>query len=235
MLKVRWKMSLIGLVSEPVENYKENPLFRGRGGSGLPRARSVGLVRDGGEIAHLVSAVDEVLLKQLFAHPPDALHIVDVERLVVILHVDPPADAQKCPLSQTTKTKDVAGPLSGATPRNTGDEAKEAEEQGRIGAGRREGSQPCHPPHDALPLVRVPHDDGAALCVVRLDPHGHDVVPALDPELLVNLKLDREAVAVPPPLALDAEPVHVCVARDDVLRGGVSSKSGEMGNVAPLN
>mmetsp|Transcript_3528 Transcript_3528/g.9127 ORF Transcript_3528/g.9127 Transcript_3528/m.9127 type:complete len:398 (+) Transcript_3528:2121-3314(+) len=39
---------------------------------------------------HLVAPVDEVLVKELLADPPDALHVVEVERLVIVLHVDPP-------------------------------------------------------------------------------------------------------------------------------------------------
>mmetsp|Transcript_48993 Transcript_48993/g.122469 ORF Transcript_48993/g.122469 Transcript_48993/m.122469 type:complete len:409 (+) Transcript_48993:2359-3585(+) len=39
----------------------------------------------------LVPPIDEILLKELLANPPDTLHVVEVKGLVVILHIDPPS------------------------------------------------------------------------------------------------------------------------------------------------
>jgi hypothetical protein len=78
-----------------------------------------------------------------------------------------------------------------------------------------------NPPSQALdgtaPFGRVPHHDGAALGVVLVDSHGHDVGLGGDTELLVDLVLDGEAVGIPTEAAFDVEAVRVSEAGDNVL------------------
>ena len=69
-----------------------------------------------------------------------------------------------------------------------------------------------------LPFLGISHHDGAALGIVRLDAHGKHVVAARDAELLVDLELDGQAVAVPAEAALDVVAGLVRVPADDVLR-----------------
>eukprot|EP00966_Prymnesium_polylepis_P237473 5492223-Prymnesium_polylepis.2 len=116
---------------------------------------------------HLEAAVHEPLLVQLLEHPPHRLHERQVHRLVVILKVNPAADA-----------------LDGL-----------------------------------LPLLGVAHHNLAALGVVVGDAHLEHIVASLDVERLVDLKLDRQPVAVPPEAALDVVARLVSVAADDVLDG----------------
>mmetsp|Transcript_6835 Transcript_6835/g.11799 ORF Transcript_6835/g.11799 Transcript_6835/m.11799 type:complete len:278 (-) Transcript_6835:300-1133(-) len=65
-----------------------------------------------------------------------------------------------------------------------------------------EVNPPAHATHDGLPLLGVPCDDATALLVVGRDAHLHHIVLRLDAQLLVDLVLHRQAVAVPP------EPPH---------------------------
>ena len=46
-----------------------------------------------GEREHLKPAIDEPLVEELLEHPPDGLHVAEIHGLVVVLHVDPAADA----------------------------------------------------------------------------------------------------------------------------------------------
>lgn len=68
-----------------------------------------------------------------------------------------------------------------------------------------------------LPLGDVARDDAAALLVVLVDSKFEDVLTLLDAELLVDLVLDGEAVAVPAEAARDVMAGHGVVARDNVL------------------
>ena len=70
-----------------------------------------------------------------------------------------------------------------------------------------------------LPLLGVPRDDAAARLVVLVDSHLQHLIAVRDVELLVDLVLDGEAVAVPPRAALDVVPGLAGVARHDVLDG----------------
>ena len=78
-----------------------------------------------------------------------------------------------------------------------------------------------HPEGDALgqllPLARVPEDGVDALLDERLDPVGLDRGLAVDPELFLDLDLDREPVRVPARLAGDAVAPHRLVAGEQVL------------------
>ena len=115
----------------------------------------------------LVSLVDEILVEELTEDPPNTLHEGRVHGLVVVLEVDPSAEA---------------------------------------GDGR-------------LPLLGVPRDDGPARLVVLVDAHLQYLIAVGDVELLVDLVLDGEAVAVPPGPALDVLAGHDGVAGHDVLDG----------------
>ena len=68
-----------------------------------------------------------------------------------------------------------------------------------------------------LPLLHVGEHRLPAAGVERGDPVGLDLVLGGDPQLLLDCDLDRQAVAVPPPLALDPVTAHGLVARVDVL------------------
>jgi hypothetical protein len=68
-----------------------------------------------------------------------------------------------------------------------------------------------------VPLVDVAEHRLAALRVELGDPVALDVVLALDAELLLDLELDREPVAVPAGLAGNEVPLHGLVAGEDVL------------------
>ena len=65
-----------------------------------------------------------------------------------------------------------------------------------------------HALHGCAPLLLVAHHNGTALAVVLGDAHAHDVVLARDAELLVDLVLHGQAVAVPA-----KAPVHIVPAR----------------------
>lgn len=120
-----------------------------------------------GRVGHdLQTSVHQVLLPQLAEYPPYRLHEARVERLVVVVEINP-------------SSQSLDGPS---------------------------------------PLGRVAHDDRAALGVVLVDTHLHDVGLGRDAELFVNLVLDGESVGVPSEPSLDVEPVRVSEAGDDVLR-----------------
>mmetsp|Transcript_6466 Transcript_6466/g.14027 ORF Transcript_6466/g.14027 Transcript_6466/m.14027 type:complete len:811 (-) Transcript_6466:137-2569(-) len=70
-----------------------------------------------------------------------------------------------------------------------------------------------------LPLLGVPRDDAAAGVVVLVDAHLEDLIAVGDVELLVDLVLDGEAVAVPSRAAGDVVSGLAGVAGDDVLDG----------------
>ena len=71
---------------------------------------------------------------------------------------------------------------------------------------------------EAVPLLQVLEHRLAALAVELLDPDDVlDLVLTVDPELLLDRDLDRQAVAVPAALALHAVAAHRLVARVDVL------------------
>mmetsp|Transcript_4115 Transcript_4115/g.11945 ORF Transcript_4115/g.11945 Transcript_4115/m.11945 type:complete len:426 (+) Transcript_4115:2554-3831(+) len=110
-------------------------------------------------------AVDHVLLEELLEGPPDALHVVEVHSLVVVVEVDPSAEAL----------------------------------------------------HDMAPLRGVHLHDAAALLVVLVDAHLHDVGAPLDVELRVDDALHRHAVAVPAEAPLHVVAALVRVAGDYVL------------------
>ena len=113
----------------------------------------------------LETTVHEVLLVDRLEHPPHALHVPRLHRLVVVLEVDPAP----------------------------------------------------HAPDRLLPLLAVPRHDAPALRVVRRDPHLHHVVLPRDPQLLVDLVLHRETVAVPPEAPLHVVARLVRVPRHHVL------------------
>ena len=70
---------------------------------------------------------------------------------------------------------------------------------------------------EPLPLVEVDHDRLAAPRVELGDAVGLDLRLARDAELALDLELDRQAMAVPPGLALHVAPAHGLEAREDVL------------------
>ena len=78
---------------------------------------------------------------------------------------------------------------------------------------------PAEAVDDGLPLAGVPHDDVPALLVVLLDAHLEHLLLVGDLQLLVDLVLDGEAVAVPPEPALDVVPSLGGPAADHVLNG----------------
>lgn len=55
----------------------------------------------------------------------------------------------------------------------------------------------AHPGDDPLPVICVSHDDLAALSVVVANAHLVDVIGTLDTQILVDLKLDGKAMAIP--------------------------------------
>ena len=85
---------------------------------------------------------------------------------------------------------------------------------------------PRLPVHVALPLVGVPHDRVAAVCVEPVDAVVGDGAPARDAELLLGLHLRRQAVAVPAETPLDPAPAHRPIARDHVLHVAGEQVSG---------
>mmetsp|Transcript_41792 Transcript_41792/g.110426 ORF Transcript_41792/g.110426 Transcript_41792/m.110426 type:complete len:1093 (+) Transcript_41792:362-3640(+) len=110
-------------------------------------------------------AVDHPLVEELLERPPDALHVAELHGLVVVVKVDPAAEARD----------------------------------------------------DVPPLLGVLLHDAAALLVVLVDAHLHDVGASPDLELRVDDALDRDAVAVPAEAPLHVVAALVRVARDDVL------------------
>mmetsp|Transcript_11877 Transcript_11877/g.27864 ORF Transcript_11877/g.27864 Transcript_11877/m.27864 type:complete len:246 (-) Transcript_11877:141-878(-) len=78
---------------------------------------------------------------------------------------------------------------------------------------------PPQPIDGPFPLLCVPRDDAAARLVVLVDSHRQHLIAVRDVELLVDLVLDGEAVAVPPRAALDVVPGLAGVASHDVLDG----------------
>ena len=73
------------------------------------------------------------------------------------------------------------------------------------------------PLRQAVPLVDVAQHRLAALGVELGHAVALDVLLGLEAELLLDLQLDRQPVAVPAALALDVVPLHRLVARKDVL------------------
>eukprot|EP00760_Papus_ankaliazontas_P021320 PhM_4_TR18673/c0_g1_i1/m.71141 len=71
--------------------------------------------------------------------------------------------------------------------------------------------------HDLLPLTGVAHDNAAAVLVVLIDAELFDLHAGLDAELLLDLKLNREAVAVPAEATLNVMTLLVGVAAHNVL------------------
>jgi hypothetical protein len=70
---------------------------------------------------------------------------------------------------------------------------------------------------EALPLLGVAEDALEAAADEGLDPVLHDRVLARDPQLLLDLDLDRQPVGVPAGAARNVEAPHRLVAGDDVL------------------
>lgn len=64
----------------------------------------------------------------------------------------------------------------------------------------------AQPVNGLPPLLSVSHHHCSALCIVLFDPEALDSISAGDSKLLVNFKLDREAMSVP------AEPSNDMVA-----------------------
>lgn len=73
--------------------------------------------------------------------------------------------------------------------------------------------------NNLLPFLHIASNNAPAGLVVLTDPHFHNLFAARDVELLINLVLDGEAVAVPAEAARDVVAGHRLVARDDVLDG----------------
>ena len=109
--------------------------------------------------------VDEPLVPQAAEHPPDRLHVAQVQGLVVVLEVHPAPDA--------------------------------------AGVG--------------LPGLGVGRHPGSGGLVEALHPESLDLGRSREPELLLNLHLDGEAVGVPAEAAHHPVPAHRPVARHDVL------------------
>ena len=78
---------------------------------------------------------------------------------------------------------------------------------------------PAEAVDDGLPLAGVPHDDVPALLVVLLDAHLEHLLLVGDLQLLVDLVLDGETVAVPPEPALDVVSSLGGPAADHILDG----------------
>jgi len=76
---------------------------------------------------------------------------------------------------------------------------------------------PSHPLDRRLPLSSIAHDDLPAGGIVLVNPHGQDVLFALDIEGFVDFMLYRQTVRVPAEAALDVVPGGVSMARDNVL------------------
>jgi hypothetical protein len=68
-----------------------------------------------------------------------------------------------------------------------------------------------------LPLLGVAEDGRHAALNERLDSVGLDVRLAVDPELLLDLDLNRKPVRVPARFARSVEAAHRPIAREDVL------------------
>ena len=77
----------------------------------------------------------------------------------------------------------------------------------------------AHARDGLLPLLAIAHDNAAALLVIVADAHGEHVILGADAELLVDLVLDGQAMAVPAEAARDVVAGGGLVARDDVLDG----------------
>ena len=73
--------------------------------------------------------------------------------------------------------------------------------------------------HNLLPLLNIASDNTPTLLIVLINPHFEHIAPSLDPELLVDLVLDGEAMAVPAEAAGDVVAGHGLESRDDVLDG----------------
>ncbi len=69
----------------------------------------------------------------------------------------------------------------------------------------------------AVPVLDVAEHFFAAAGVELGDPEALDVLLGGEAELRLERELDRQAVAIPPPLALDVEAAHGLVAREGVL------------------
>ncbi|KAL7468630.1 hypothetical protein ACHAXS_008852 [Conticribra weissflogii] len=78
---------------------------------------------------------------------------------------------------------------------------------------------PPQPRHGPLPLLRVPRHDPPTGLVVLVHAHFQDLIAMGDVELLVDLVLHGEAVAVPAGAARDVAVAHAGVAGDDVFDG----------------
>src|SRR5262249_28170292 len=76
----------------------------------------------------------------------------------------------------------------------------------------------AHPLGEALPLLLVLEDAGAAALVEGPDAELLDLALERDAELLLHLDLDRQPVGVPAGLARDVEALHGPEAADDVLQ-----------------
>ncbi len=70
-----------------------------------------------------------------------------------------------------------------------------------------------------LPHTLVFPDGFLALLDERLDAVGFDLILAVQPQLLFNLQLDRQAVRVPAGLAGDRLALHRLIARNQILDG----------------
>lgn len=74
----------------------------------------------------------------------------------------------------------------------------------------------AHPINRLPPFRRKSHDNGPALFIVFLQAKLHNGIPTREPQLLVNLVLDRQAVCVPAESPLHMIALHGPIPRYDV-------------------
>mmetsp|Transcript_5181 Transcript_5181/g.10350 ORF Transcript_5181/g.10350 Transcript_5181/m.10350 type:complete len:313 (+) Transcript_5181:2205-3143(+) len=75
------------------------------------------------------------------------------------------------------------------------------------------------PRHGSLPLLRIPRHDPPTGLIVFVHPHFQDLIAMGDVELLIDLVLHGEAVAIPAGAAGHVEVAHAGVAGHDVFDG----------------
>ena len=97
------------------------------------------------------------------------------------------------------------------------DRLHEAEIHGLVAGVKVDPSS--HALYGVLPLFLIGHDDSPALCIVLVDAHGHHIFLALNAELLVDLVLNGQTVAVPTESTVDIVTGRVSVSGDDILDG----------------
>src|SRR5690242_19062118 len=69
---------------------------------------------------------------------------------------------------------------------------------------------------ESLPLFAIPENALATEPIELRDAEGFDLLLAADPQLLLDLDLDRQPVSVPARLSLDAHSLHRAIAAEEV-------------------